>query len=66
VHSLPRHRLGGDLTVISIMTDRFDWTTAYLMVIGMIVISGALWSWGCLYLNRDTERAPALLAQDSP
>ncbi len=61
------HALGDVISppIIGIMTDRFDWTTAYLMVIGMIVICGALWSWGCLYLERDTERAPLLLAQGS-
>ena len=61
------HALGDVISppIIGIMTDRFDWTTAYLMVIGMIVISGALWSWGCLYLERDTRRAPLLLALGS-
>jgi hypothetical protein len=35
------------------------------MVIGMILICGALWSLGCIYLERDTKRAPLLLAQGS-
>ena len=34
---------------------------AFLMVSGLIVLSGLLWLWGTRYLAEDTARAPKLL-----
>jgi MFS family permease len=34
----------------------------FLVVSGMILVSGVLWLWGCKYLERDTALAPTRLA----
>jgi MFS transporter, Spinster family, sphingosine-1-phosphate transporter len=58
------HALGDVISppVIGKVTGWYDWKTAFMGVVGMVAVAGALWSLGCLYLKRDTERAPTLLA----
>jgi MFS family permease len=58
------HALGDVISppVIGLVTGWFDWTTAFLLIVGMVAVAGALWSLGCLYLKRDTDRVPTLLA----
>jgi MFS transporter, Spinster family, sphingosine-1-phosphate transporter len=58
------HALGDVISppIIGRVTGRFDWTTAFLVVVGMVAVAGLFWLLGCLYLKRDTERAPTLLA----
>jgi len=42
-----------------------DMTLGFLIVGGMILLSGALWIWGAAYLKRDTELAPTRFAGDA-
>jgi hypothetical protein len=53
------HALGDVISppIIGTVTDRYDWTTAFLMITGVILLAGALWLWGAVYLKRDTEIA---------
>lgn len=39
-----------------------DMTLGFLIVGGMILLSGALWIWGAAFLKRDTELAPTRFA----
>jgi len=41
-------------------------TPAFLVVSGMIVVSGVLWWWGARYLEEDTAAAPTRLATPEP
>lgn len=43
-----------------------DMTLGFLIVGGMILLSGALWIWGAAYLKRDTELAPTRFAGQNP
>jgi MFS transporter, Spinster family, sphingosine-1-phosphate transporter len=58
------HALGDVISppIIGTVTDRYDWTTAFLMITGVIVLAGVLWAWGAMYLKRDTEMALRRLA----
>jgi MFS family permease len=49
--------------IIGAVTDRFDWTTAFLVISGVVLLSGLLWLWGCRYLKRDEDHVPILLAR---
>jgi len=42
-----------------------DMTLGFLIVGGMILVSGVLWIWGAAYLKRDTELAPTRFAGDA-
>ncbi|MCS6976181.1 MAG: MFS transporter [Gemmatales bacterium] len=44
-------------TVIGYIADLSNFTTAFLVVSGMILLSGLLWLWGAAYLERDTQNA---------
>ena len=44
--------------LIGLVADRTNMNTAFLVVSGMILLSGLLWLWGARYLQRDTELAP--------
>lgn len=58
------HALGDVISppIIGRVTDRFDWTTAFLVISGMVLLSAALWLVGCLFQKRDEDRMPTLLA----
>src|SRR5262249_40887402 len=53
------HALGDVISppIIGAVTDAYDWTTAFLMVSGVVLLAGLLWLWGAAYLGRDTEIA---------
>jgi hypothetical protein len=57
------HALGDVISppIIGRVTDRFDWTTAFLVISAMVLVSAALWLLGCRFLKRDEERMPRLL-----
>jgi hypothetical protein len=57
------HALGDVISppIIGRVTDRFDWTTAFLVISAMVLLSAALWFWGSRYLKRDEDRMPRLL-----
>lgn len=44
-------------TVIGYIADLSNFTTAFLVVSGMILLSGLLWLWGAIHLERDTQNA---------
>jgi MFS family permease len=48
--------------LIGVVTDQFDWTTAFLGISAMVLVSALLWLWGARFLKRDEERMPRLLA----
>ncbi|MBS0192433.1 MAG: MFS transporter [Phycisphaerales bacterium] len=54
-----------DLTKTDALPDG-DMTKGFLVVGGMILLSGILWLWGTIYLARDTELAPTRLAGKAP
>lgn len=57
------HALGDVVSppIIGRVTDRFDWTTAFLVISAMVLLSAGLWLWGSRFLKRDEERMPRLL-----
>lgn len=58
------HALGDVISppIIGRVTDRFDWTTAFLVISSMVLLSAVLWFAGCFFQKRDEERMPTLLS----
>lgn len=55
----------GDVTspvIIGIISDRYNMTTAFMVVSVMFLVAGVLWLAGMKFLQRDTELAPQRLS----